>query len=97
MIRNVARLRIKESDRLAAMTECLNGIGGRVTAYEDRLEIEGSETLAGGEADSFGDHRIAMSMAIASTRCEKPLMIHGAECVSKSYPDFWEVFDRLGG
>lgn len=96
-IYNVARLRIKESDRLAAMTECLNKLGGRVTANEDSLVIEGVDHLIGGEIDSFNDHRIAMAMAIASTRCTAPLRINGAECVSKSYPDFWEDFRRLGG
>ena len=94
---NVARLRIKESDRLAAMTECLNKAGGKVTVYDDSLVIEGVESLSGGEVDSFNDHRIAMAMAIASSRCTAPLRINGAECVSKSYPDFWEDFKRLGG
>ena len=94
---NAARLRIKESDRLAAVTKALCGIGGRVTEYEDMLVIRGVEELAGGEAESFNDHRIAMAMAIASTRCREPLLIRGAECVSKSYPGFWEEFRRLGG
>ena len=96
-ITNAARLRIKESDRLAAVTDCLNRIGGKVTAYDDMLEIEGVDTLAGGEVESFNDHRIAMAMAIASTRCSSPLLIRNAECVSKSYPGFWEDFERLGG
>lgn len=96
-IYNVARLRIKESDRLAAMTECLNRVGGRVTAGEDSLVIEGVDHLNGGEIDSFNDHRIAMAMAVASTRCTAPLRINGSECVAKSYPDFWEDFKRLGG
>ena len=96
-ITNVARLRIKESDRLAAVTECLNRIGGRVTAYDDMLVIEGVKALRGGEVESFNDHRIAMAMAVASTRCTAPLLIRGAECVAKSYPGFWEDFERLGG
>ena len=94
---NVARLRIKECDRLAAMEDCLNRIGGNVRAYEDHIEIEGVETLKGGEVDSYNDHRIAMSMAIAATRCEQPLMIRGAECVSKSFPNFFEYYKALGG
>ncbi len=97
-INNVARLRIKECDRLAAMEENLNKLGGRVKAYEDRLEIEGVKQLKGGaEVDTYVDHRIAMSMAIAVTRCEKPIIVKGAECVSKSYPDFWEVYSGIGG
>lgn len=96
-ITNVARLRIKECDRLAAMEEDLNKLGGKVTANEDSLVIEGVSSLKGGEVDTFVDHRIAMAMAIAATRCESPLTILGAECVSKSYPNFWEVYESLGG
>ena len=47
--------------------------------------------------DSFNDHRIAMMAAIAATRCETPITITGAQCVAKSYPDFWEVYGQLGG
>ena len=94
---NVARLRIKECDRLAAMEECLNKIGGKVRTYSDCIEIEGVKSLKGGEVSSFNDHRIAMSMAIAATKCENPLIIRGAECVSKSFPNFFEVYRELGG
>ncbi|WP_295213251.1 3-phosphoshikimate 1-carboxyvinyltransferase [Ruminococcus sp.] len=96
-IYNVARLRIKECDRLAAMADCLNKIGGKVTEFADSLEIEGVKSLNGGVVDSYNDHRIAMSMAVASTRCEGKLTINGAECVRKSYPNFFEVFENLGG
>lgn len=94
---NVARLRVKECDRLSAMEICLNRIGGCVTANEDCLEIEGVKSLRGGEVDCFNDHRIAMSMAIAATRCESPLIIRGAECVRKSFPDFFEVYKTING
>ena len=70
---------------------------GKVTELEDGLEIEGVGSLNGGEVDSFNDHRIAMSMAVAATRCTSPLKINGAECVSKSYPDFFEVYESIGG
>ena len=96
-ITNVARLRIKESDRLEAITDCLNKIGGKVTAFEDRLEIEGVKSLRGGEVEAYNDHRIAMAMAVAATRCEDTLTILGAECVRKSYPDFFEVYRSLRG
>ena len=79
------------------MTENLNKLGGKVTAYEDSLEIQGVKSLHGGEVESYVDHRIAMSMAIAAAKCEAPLTIIGAECVSKSYPDFWDVYKSLGG
>lgn len=94
---NVARLRIKECDRLEAISQCVNKIGGRVEAFEDRLVITGVESFEGGEVESFNDHRIAMSMAVASTRCKNPLVVNGAQCVSKSYPNFWEDFKSLGG
>ena len=95
---DAARLRLKESDRLAAMEETLNALGGDVTATADSLIINGKESLAGdAEVSAHNDHRIAMAMAIAATRCEKPIVIRGAECVRKSYPDFWEVYRSLGG
>ncbi len=96
-ITNVARLRFKESDRLNVPAECLNAIGGKVTVGEDYLEIEGVETLRGGEIDGHNDHRIPMSLAIAATMCENPLVIRGAECVKKSFPDFFDVFKNLDG
>ena len=96
-ITNVKRLRIKESDRLAAISECLNKIGGKVQAFEDKLVVTGVESLSGGEVDAFNDHRIAMAMAVAATRCTGPLIINGAECVEKSYPNFFEDYIALGG
>lgn len=96
-ITNVARLRIKESDRLEAISTCLNRLGGKVTAFADRLEIHGVESLSGGEVDTYNDHRIAMAMAVASTKCTAPLIIKGAECVSKSYPNFFDDFSDLQG
>lgn len=96
-ITNVARLRFKESDRLNVPAECLNAIGGKVKVGEDYLEIEGVETLRGGEINGHNDHRIPMSLAIAATMCENPLVIRGAECVSKSFPDFFDVYRALGG
>ena len=95
---NAARLRIKESDRLASVTAVLGALGADITEGPDFLEIRGKETLSGGAAvDSFNDHRIAMMAAIAATLCETPITITGAQCVAKSYPDFWEVYGQLGG
>ncbi|NMA79739.1 MAG: 3-phosphoshikimate 1-carboxyvinyltransferase, partial [Clostridiales bacterium] len=96
-ITNASRLRIKECDRLEAMEVCINAIGGRVTSTEDSLIIEGVESFKGGIVDSYNDHRIAMAMAIASTKCENELTINGAECVEKSYPHFFEHIKMLGG
>ena len=95
---NAARLRIKESDRLASVTQVLNALGADVTEGPDFLEIRGKETLSGGvTVDSFNDHRIAMMAAIAATRCGKPVTVLGAECVAKSYPNFWDDYEALGG
>jgi 3-phosphoshikimate 1-carboxyvinyltransferase len=93
-----ARLRIKESDRLATVTEVLNALGGKVAEHPDSLTITGSDTLPGGvTVESFNDHRIAMMAAVAATGCDKPVTITGAQCVAKSYPNFWEDYQALGG
>lgn len=91
------RLRIKESDRLLAMTKCINDLGGKAEETADGMIIYGTGKLAGGTVDSFSDHRIAMSAAIASLICENEVEIMGAECVKKSYPAFFEDFRKLGG
>ena len=97
-LKNAGRLRLKESDRLAAVTEVLNALGADVTEEPDRLIIRGRESLPGGvTVDSHNDHRIAMMAAIATTRCEREVTITGAECVRKSYPNFWEDYKKLGG
>lgn len=94
---NIARLRFKECDRLSVTAECLNSVGGKVTVHEDSLEIEGVSELRGGEIDGHNDHRIPMSMAIAATCCTSPLIIRGAECVKKSFPNYFDVYKQLGG
>ncbi len=95
---NAARLRLKESDRLASVTAVLNVLGADVEEGEDILIIHGKENLEGGvTVDAWGDHRIAMMTAIAATRCKKSVTLTGAECVNKSYPDFWKEYERLGG
>ena len=96
-ITNVARLRFKECDRLNVTADCLNALGGKVTVHEDSLEIEGVSELHGDEIDGHNDHRIPMSMAVAATRCTSPLVIRGAECVRKSFPNYFEVYKQLGG
>ena len=61
------------------------------------LVIDGVKELNGGECECWTDHRIPMSLSIASQRCKNPVILHGAECVSKSYPNFFEDFRMLGG
>ena len=95
---NAARLRLKESDRLATVTEVLTALGGDVEEGPDFLTFHGKETLPGGvTVSAHNDHRIAMMAAIAATRCEAPVTITGAECVKKSYPHFWEDYEAMGG
>ena len=91
-----ARLRDKESDRLAASAAAITALGGRVEEGPDSLTVHPGR-LTGGECDSFGDHRMAMALAVAACGCSGPVTVRGAEAVSKSYPLFWEEYRRLGG
>ena len=63
----------------------------------DSLVVHGRESLAGGAVDCCNDHRIAMMAAVAATRCQGPVTLLGAECVAKSYPNFWDHYRMLGG
>lgn len=94
---NAGRLRIKECDRLAAMATSLNKIGAQIVEKPEGLSIEGVKHFTGGTLDCWNDHRIAMSLAVASIKCTEPLILTGTECVKKSYPDFWQDFAHLGG
>ena len=93
---DIRRLRLKESDRVASVVAMVEALGGKAEATENTLTIHGTG-LRGGTVDAVNDHRIAMSAAIASTVCRESVTILGAECVSKSYPQFWDEFLRLGG
>ena len=94
---NAARLRMKESDRLATVHQLLTALGGRSEEGADFLTVHGVPALAGGTVDGANDHRIVMAAAIAATACSGPVTILGAQAVSKSYPDFFEVYQSLGG
>ena len=96
-IRNAGRLRIKESDRLRTITDSLSSLGADITETENGLIIIGKKTLKGGETDSYGDHRIAMTAAVLSSVCSSGVTIKNAEAVNKSYPGFFEDFSALGG
>ena len=76
----------------------LNALGAEVEELPDGLVIHGKDSLAGGvTVDSFNDHRIAMMTAMAATRCTAPVTLTDAGCVKKSYPNFWEDYETLGG
>ncbi len=91
------RLRLKESDRLESVRNALTALGGKATLLGDELEIEGVCELSGGVVDAAKDHRIAMMAAVCALRAKGPVTILGAECVSKSYPTFFEELRALGG
>ena len=94
---NAARLRMKESDRLATVHALLTALGGRAEEGPDSLTVRGVSAFAGGTVDGANDHRVVMAAAIAATRAAAPVTILGAEAVKKSYPSFWEDYKRLGG
>lgn len=96
-ITGAARVRLKECDRLHAMTTELTKLGARISEKPDGLLIEGIPALTGGTVDAWNDHRVAMALAAVSARCTGPLTITGAESVAKSYPAFWNDFQALRG
>ena len=96
IFKNIQRLRIKESDRVASTIAMVEALGGKAEATEDTLTVRGTG-FRGGTVDAQNDHRIAMSAAIAATVCKEPVVVLGAEAVKKSYPKFWDEYARLGG
>lgn len=96
LICGARRLRLKESDRLATVSDCINAMGGKVDQTGDGFVVHGKEQLTGGVVDAQGDHRIAMMAAISGCYAEGPTTIIGAECVRKSYPSFFNHLQALG-
>ncbi len=97
VIKGAARLRIKECDRLAAMTDGLSRLGANIVETEDGLIIDGADILHGGEVEGYNDHRIVMSLAMAAVGCNGDIIISDMESVNKSYPSFFEDYKKLGG
>ena len=93
---NIARLRLKESDRVASVLAMLHNLGIEAHADENQLWVSPG-SFTGGVVDAFNDHRIAMAAAIAATASQGPVKILGCQCVEKSYPRFWEEYRSLGG
>lgn len=96
IIRDARELKVKESDRIAVVTENLKRMGADIEATEDGMIIRGGSPLHGAEIDAHLDHRIAMSFSIAGVTCDGPLKIKDADCVSISYPSFYEDLYSLG-
>ena len=97
MITHAERLRFKESNRLKAIYSVLYNLDADVSYGGDWLSFTGKAFLEGGTVDSFGDHRVAMSAAIASCLCRQPVYLMNPIAVTKSYPDFYKDFAALGG
>lgn len=97
MITNGERLRFKESNRLETVLDALLSLGAQIKVTGDNAEINGVNFLHGGAVDCRGDHRIAMLGAAASSASSGEILLKGAECVSKSYPGFFDDFRALGG
>ena len=97
MITHAERLQFKESNRLKAIYSVLHNLDADISYGGDWLSFTGKAFLEGGTVDSYGDHRIAMSAAIASCLCRGPIYLSNPIAVTKSYPDFYKDFATLGG
>lgn len=96
-ITGAARLRIKECDRLMAVTNAINSLGGKVTELPDGLAIQGVERLQGGTAQGCNDHRIVMCLAAARGAAAGDVIVTDPNSIRKSYPDFYRDYVNLGG
>ncbi len=96
-IRDARELRVKESDRIAAVTANLRAMGATVEEFDDGLRVPGQQQLHGAILDSYGDHRIAMAFSVAALRAAGDTVIQGAEAVGISYPMFYEHLRQLTG
>ena len=94
-IRDARELRVKESDRIAAIAANLRAMGAQVEEREDGLKIPGGQKLCGAEIDSLGDHRIAMAFAVAALRAEGKTQIRGADAAVISYPGFFDALESV--
>ncbi len=96
VIRGVERLKHKESDRADALFSVFSEMGAKIDMSHDRITVQGTR-LSGGTVQSFGDHRIAMAAALAGLNSEEGVRIAGWQCVSKSYPVFFDDLESVGG
>jgi 3-phosphoshikimate 1-carboxyvinyltransferase len=96
LLRGVERLRYKETDRLSALQKELSKLGIETRILDGALEIQGGK-IWGGVVDSHADHRIAMALAVLAINAEQPLTVKNADCVNKSYPEFFEDLASIGG
>lgn len=95
IIRDAAELRVKETDRIAAMVSELGKMGAAIEARQDGMVIEGGERLRGTDVMSHGDHRIAMSLAVAALNAQEGVQIEDTGCTATSFPDFWSLLQSI--
>jgi 3-phosphoshikimate 1-carboxyvinyltransferase len=96
-VSGAAELRVKESDRIAALAEGLTRMGASIEERPDGLVIHGGRALQGASVRSFGDHRIAMALAVAALAARGPTELEEAECASVSFPEFYDLLARGTG
>lgn len=94
-IRDARELRVKESDRIALVAQNLRAMGAEVMEFEDGLDVPGGQELHGAVIDSGGDHRIAMAFSVAALRAKGETLIQGAESAAISFPEFFDLLDRV--
>ena len=94
-IRDAKELRVKESDRIALVARNLRAMGAEVVEFEDGLDVPGGQALHAAEIDSGGDHRIAMAFSVAALRASGETVIQGAESAAISFPEFFDLLDRV--
>ena len=93
---NLAHVRVKESDRVAVMQEVLGKCGADIDISPDSMTVHGGRPLHGASVPSYGDHRIAMAMAVCGLMCEGEMEIADAECASVSFPSFYDTMNKVG-
>jgi 3-phosphoshikimate 1-carboxyvinyltransferase len=95
VIRDARELRVKETDRIAAMAVNLRRLGVVVDECDDGMDINGVELLGGGAVESFGDHRIAMSLSVAALVSAGGITVQDTDCVSTSFPTFFPLLEKV--
>jgi 3-phosphoshikimate 1-carboxyvinyltransferase len=97
VIRDAQELRVKESDRIRTTVRELSRMGARIEERPDGMVIQGTGQLKGGLCRSYGDHRMAMTLAVAGLLARGETVIQGAEAARVSYPSFWQDLELLAG
>lgn len=94
-IRDAKELRVKETDRITAMAKNLRLLGVEVSECDDGMDVIGADCLTGGAIDSFGDHRIAMSLSVASLIARGGITVRDTDCVATSFPTFYSLLEKV--